>query len=58
MVWLQLVGSLKTSVSFAKEPYTTDYVLYKRPIFLRSLPIIATPYEETDFVGISVDEPS
>ena len=31
--WLQLVGSLKLQVSFAKEPYTRDDILQKRPIF-------------------------
>jgi len=41
MRWLRLVSSLKTQVSFAKEPYTRDYILQKRPIFLRSLLIIA-----------------
>ena len=40
-----LVGSLKLSVSFAKEPYKRDYILQKRPIILRSLLIVATPYE-------------
>ena len=32
MGWLQLVGSLKLSVSFAKEPYKRDYTLQKRLI--------------------------
>jgi len=45
MGWLRLVGSLKTYVSFAKERYERDYILQKRHIFLRSLLIIATPYE-------------
>ena len=31
-------------VSFAKEPYKRDYIRQKRPIFLRSLLIIATLY--------------
>ena len=44
MGWLRLVGSLKTQVSFAKEPYKRDYILQKRPILLRSLLIIATPW--------------
>jgi len=44
MGWLRLVGSLKTLVPFAKKPYKRDYILQKRPIFLRSLLIIATPY--------------
>ena len=44
MGWLRLVGSLKLQVSFAKKPYKRDYVLQKRPIILRSLLIVATPY--------------
>jgi len=44
MGWLRLVGSLKFQVSFAKEPYKRDYTLQKRPIILRSLLIVATPY--------------
>jgi len=40
---VRLVGSLKLQVSFAKEPYTRDYILQKRPIVLRSLLIVATP---------------
>jgi len=44
MGWLRLVGSLKLQVSFAKEPYKRDYVLHKRPIILRRLLIVATPY--------------
>ena len=30
--WLQLVGSLKLYVTFAKEPYKRDYILQKRPV--------------------------
>jgi len=45
MRWLQLVGSLKTPVSFAKEPYKRDLYSAKETYFLRSLLIIATPYE-------------
>ena len=44
MGWLRLVGSLKLYVSFAKEPYKRDYILQKRPIFLRSLLVVGTPY--------------
>jgi len=44
MGWLQLVGSLKWSVSVAKEPCKRDYILQKRPIIWRSLLIEATPY--------------
>ena len=45
--WLPLVDSLKLQVSFAKEPYARDDVLQKRPIILRSLLIVATPYDMT-----------
>jgi len=44
MGWLRLVGSLKLQVSFAKEPYKRDYILQTRPIIIRSLLIVATPY--------------
>jgi len=37
-------GSLKLQVAFAKEPYTRDNILQKRPITSRSLLIVATPY--------------
>ena len=43
MGWLRSVGSLKLQVSFAKEPYKRDDILQERPIFLRSLLIVATP---------------
>ena len=36
--------AIKEQVSFAEEPYKRDHILQKRPIFLRSLLIIATPY--------------
>ena len=42
MGWLRLVGSFKSQVSFAKEPYKRDYILLKSPIISRSLLIIAT----------------
>ena len=42
---IRLVGSLKLWVSFAKEPYKRDDILQNRPIVLRSLLIIATPYK-------------
>ena len=32
MGWLQLVGSIKLLVSFAKETYKRDNILQKRPI--------------------------
>jgi len=43
--WLRLVGSLKLQVSFAQEPYKRDDILQKRPMILRSLLIVATPYD-------------
>jgi len=43
MGWLRVVGSFKSYVSFAKEPYKRDYILQKRPKNLRSLLIEATP---------------
>jgi len=45
MGWLHVVGCLKIYVSFAKEPYERDNILQKRPIILRSLLIVATPYK-------------
>ena len=45
--WLRLVGSLKLQVSFAKEPYKRDDILQKRLTILRSLLIVATPYQYT-----------
>jgi len=44
MGWLRFVGSLKLKVFFAKDPYKRDDILQKRPIILRSLLIVATPY--------------
>jgi len=44
MWWLRFVGSLKLYVPFAKEPYKRDYILQKRPMILRNLLIVATPY--------------
>ena len=48
VAWLRIVGSLKSQVSCAKEPYKRDYILQKRRIILRNLLIVATPqwYEE------------
>jgi len=55
MRWLGLVGSLKLQVSFSKEPCKRDYILQKRPIILRSLLIVATPYLMTYIChGISI----
>jgi len=44
MGWLRLVGSLKSQVSFAEYSLFYRALLQKRPIILRSLLIIATPY--------------
>ena len=45
MGWLRLLDSLKLQVSFPKEPYKRDDILQKRPTILRSLRIVATPYQ-------------
>jgi len=42
--WLRLVGSLKLYVSFAEYRLFYRALLQKRPIVLRSLLIVATPY--------------
>jgi len=44
MEWLRLVGSLKLQVSFAECRLFYMALLQKRPIILRSLVIVATPY--------------
>jgi len=41
-----LVGSLKLYVSFAKEPYKREDILQKKNTILRSLLIVATPYQD------------
>ena len=46
MGWLRLSGSLKSQVSFAKEPYKRDDNLQKKPMILSSLLIVATPYSK------------
>jgi len=44
MGWLRSVSSLKLKISFAKKPYKRDNILQKRPVILRGLLIVATPY--------------
>ena len=44
MRWLRLVGSLKLQVSFAEYRLFYTAFLQRRPIILRSLLVIATPY--------------
>ena len=44
MGWHQLVDSLKLQVSFAEYSLFYRDLLQKRPIILRSLLIVATPY--------------
>ena len=44
MGWLRLVGSLKLQVSFAEYRLFYRALSQKRPIILRSLLIVATPY--------------
>jgi len=55
MGWLRLVDSLKLWVSFTKEPYKRDDILQKRPIILRSLLIVATPYSYADITACYED---
>ena len=50
--WLQLVGSFKSQVSFTKEPYKRDCILQKRPMILRNLLIVATPYIRGEWADI------
>jgi len=45
MGWLQLVGSFKLRVSFAEYRHFNRALLQKRPMIVRSLLIVATPYE-------------
>jgi len=44
MGWLQLVGSIKLQVSFAKETHKRANILEKRPIILWILLTVAIPY--------------
>ena len=47
MGWLRLVGSSKLYVSFAEYRLFYRALLQKRPIILRRLLIVATPYQRT-----------
>ena len=51
MGWLRLVGSLKSYVSFAEYRLFYRALLQKRPIILRRLLIVATPYARACRVG-------
>jgi len=44
MGWLRLVGSLKVQVSFAEYRLFYRALWQKRPMILRSLLMVATPY--------------
>ena len=48
MGWLRLVGSLKLQISCAEYRLFCRALLQKRPIMLRSLLIVATPYVYMD----------
>jgi len=39
------ISRLVKYVSFAQEPYKRGYILQRRPMILRSLLIVATPYQ-------------
>jgi len=62
MGWLRLVGSLKLLVSFAEYCLLYRALLQKRPIILRSLLIVATPYiQVTNYIHVyesTVDRPN
>jgi len=58
MGWLQLVGSIKLYVSFAKETYKRDDILQKRPIILSILLTVATPPHIHDFMCVAKSSPS
>jgi len=53
---LRLVGSLKSQVSFAEYSPFYRALLQKRPMILRSLLIVATPYRECTFHRFPVYE--
>jgi len=56
--WLRLVGSLKLQVSLAEYRLFNRALLQKRPIILRSLLIVATPYQvktQTCLVNVNCD---
>ena len=44
MEWRRFVGSFKILVSFAMGTTKETYILQKKPIFLGSLQMVATPY--------------
>ena len=46
MGWLRLVGSLESHVSFAEYRLFDRALLQQRPIIIRSLLIVATPYQK------------
>jgi len=52
MGWLRLVGSLKSWFSFAEYSLFYRALLQKRPIILRSLLIVATPYQNSSTVTL------
>jgi len=56
MGWLRVVGSLKSQVSFAEYSLFYRALLQRRPVILRSLLIVATPYLEcTPLSMISIE---
>jgi len=48
--WLRLIGSLKLGFSFAEYHLFSRALLQKRPIIIKSLLIVATPYDRTPLV--------
>jgi len=43
MGWLCIVASIKSYVSFAKEPFEKDNILQKRPLIVSILLTVANP---------------
>jgi len=48
MGWLRFAGSLKLYISLENICLFCRALLQKRPVILRSLLVVATPYQETD----------
>ena len=50
MATISRLLQIKLQVSFAKEPYKRGYILQKRPTILKSLQIVATPYQIMGYI--------
>jgi len=54
MGWLRFIGSLKSSFSFAEYRLCYRALLHKRPMILRSLLHVATPYMYTTSISCAI----